>query len=123
MALADGSLWPPEPDWHYACDLGGVNGTFVTVGTAEQISAGNATVTATELVSAGWVRPGAANNPPAPGVAGGGAAGGLAGAAGATGPQPATQPITPADIAAVRQALQADFQAADRNWANWTPVP
>lgn len=90
-------------DWHYACDLGGSAGIAVEVGTANQIWAGNATVTAAEIRRAGWVRPPA-----------------LGGGAGAT--APATPPITQADIQAVKAALQADFQAADRAWATWVPV-
>lgn len=98
-------------DWHYQCDLGGVNGRFVSVGTANQIFAGTATVTAAEITQAGWVRPGAT----APGTA---RQPGNPNAAVA-----ATPPITQVDIAMVRAALQADFTAADRNWAAWTPVP
>lgn len=108
-------------DWHYKCDLGGVNGTLVTVGTANQIFAGNATVTAAEITSAGWVRPAAAGATPpvAQGPAGTPA---VQGQAGPTGPQAASPPITLTDIAAVKAALQAEFQAADTNWAAWTPV-
>jgi peptidoglycan hydrolase-like protein with peptidoglycan-binding domain len=84
-------------DWHYACDLGGTTGNFVEVGTADQIWAGNATVTAAEIIHAGWVRPG--------------------------GVGAATPPITPADIRLVQATLQADFQAADQAWARWMPVP
>lgn len=91
-------------DWHYACDLGGTTGTFVAVGTTNQIWAGNATVTAAEIQSAGWVRPAPLGGPPGT-------------------PRAATPPITPADVAAVRASLQADFQAADRGWARWAPVP
>ena len=112
-------------DWHYACDLGGAAGVFVEVGTANQIWAGNATVTVAEITRTGWRRPGpaggAAHRPgaPAPRAGGGGAARPGAPALGAA----AAPPVTHADIAVVRRALQADFQAADREWARWTPVP
>lgn len=92
-------------DWHYQSDLGGTTGSFVTVGTANQIFAGTATVSAAEITQAGWIRPTGAT---------------------ATTSQPttaATPPITLADIAVVRTALQADFIAADGNWAAWVPVP
>ncbi|MDJ0945242.1 MAG: M15 family metallopeptidase [Kiloniellales bacterium] len=91
-------------DWHYTCDLGGTTGTFVAVGTADQVWAGTATVTAAEIQSAGWVRPGPLGGPAGMGRA-------------------ATPPITPADIASVRASLQADFQAADRAWALWRSLP
>ena len=76
----------------------------MAVGTTNQIWAGNATVTAAEIQSAGWVRPAPLGGPPGT-------------------PRAATPPITPADVAAVRASLQADFQAADRGWARWAPVP
>jgi hypothetical protein len=127
-------------DWHYACDLGGAAGVFVEVGTANQIWAGNATVTVAEITRTGWRRPGpaggAAHRPGAPalGAGGGGAArpgapalgagGGGAARPGAPALGAAAAPlVTAADIAVVRRALQADFQAADREWARWTPVP
>jgi hypothetical protein len=97
-------------DWHYACDLGGAAGVFVEVGTANQIWAGNATVTAAEITRTGWRRSGpavdAAHQPgdPTPVAA-------------------ATPPVSAADIAVVQRALQADFQAADREWARWRSVP
>jgi hypothetical protein len=97
-------------DWHYACDLGGAAGVFVEVGTANQIWAGNATVTVAEITRTGWRRPGPA--------------GGAAHRPGAPAPGAATAPpVTAADITVVRRALQADFQAADREWARWTSVP
>lgn len=85
-----------QRDWHYSSDLGGAAGVFVEVGTANQIWAGNATVTAAEIRSTGWASPGAA------------------------GP-PAT--IGAAEIAQVRAALRADFASAETSWRRWTPVP
>lgn len=87
----------------YSCNLGGTTNTFVTVGTANQIWNGQATISANEIQRAGWIRPPALGGPPAGNLA-------------------ATPPITQRDIAAVRRQLQEDFQAADRNFRTWAPV-
>ncbi len=98
-------------DWYYACDLGG--SVFVRVGTADKIWAGTSSVSAALILASGWSRPVAAPTRGARGAA----------IAAPAVQLPATPPIRAADIAAVRSALQADFRAADIQWARWIPVP
>ena len=86
----------------YQCDLG-FGGRFFDVGTAADVWGRRATVTAETIAEA------RAQGVPA------GAAGVRAGAL------PALPPVTEADVAAMREALRADFEAADRNWQAWTP--
>ena len=96
-------------------DLGGVAGNFVEVGTANQIWEGRATISAAEISSALSQNssPGHTNIPlqDTPWC------------------EANTQLLNISnqdnpsleDIITVRNALLADFQTADREWARWTP--
>lgn len=87
----------------YQCDLGR-GGSLVDVGSAAQVWSGQATLTAALLTQAHLVRPAAAA---------------LAPVAARTPAPAAAAPVTEADVAAMKAALRADFQAADLQWAQW----
>lgn len=104
----------------YESDLG-LGGAFYPVGTAVQIWSGQATITAATLTRArAAARPlvpaDARGNPRMPQAAG---RGGQALAMPAV--QQRAAPATVADVAAMRQALRAEFDRADRNWQAWRP--
>lgn len=86
----------------YQCDFG-YGGRLFDVGRAGQIWSRQATVTAAMLEEARAVQV-SSTNPS------------LAATVRATAPKP----VTPEDVAAMRTALQADFVAADANWAQWS---
>jgi peptidoglycan hydrolase-like protein with peptidoglycan-binding domain len=92
----------------YQCDLG-FGGRFFDVGSAAQIWSRQSPVTVEMLAQA-------RAQAPAPAAAGSG--GGRTGTA--TPPAAPARP-TAADIAAIRDALRADFDASDVNWSSWTP--
>jgi hypothetical protein len=101
----------------YQSDLG-FGGALYPVGTAAQIWAGNATIDAPTLTRArAAARPRAAALPVAARQMAGAAA--RPGAAPAVAGQPAQ--ATAADVAAMRRALRAEFERADRNWSAWLP--
>jgi hypothetical protein len=79
----------------YKSDLG-FGGKLFAVGTARQIYAGNATVTDAEIAAA---------------------------KSAALGKAVAPADIKAADVQAMKDALKADFDRADQNWAKWAPVP
>jgi hypothetical protein len=94
----------------YQSDLG-VGGRFFDVGTAAQIWSRQATVTMAMLAEArAQGAPAGAAVPGRHPHAHGGAAG-----------PAALPPVTGLDVAAMREALRADFDAADRHWEAWTP--
>ena len=93
----------------YQCDLG-FGGRFFEVGSAAQIWSRQSTVTVEMLTQA-------RGQTPAPTAAGSGA--GRTGTA--TAVAPPARP-TAADVAAMRDALRADFDASDRDWQSWTPA-
>jgi hypothetical protein len=78
----------------YQSDLG-YGGAFFSVGTAKEIFLGNATITAEAIASARGTKSGKLVKP---------------------------TEITQPEIAAVRRALKADFDAADANWTKWKPL-
>lgn len=93
----------------YQCDLG-FGGRFFEVGSAAQIWSRQSPVTIDMLTQARAQTSG-------PMAAG-------AGAAGRTGPATSVAaPVRPTavDVAAMRDALRADFDASDANWRTWTP--
>jgi len=119
------SAIPGGPN-RYACNLGGANNVVVDCGSAKKIFQGNASITAKEIETAGWIRPTSLASAAAellddidvkPSPIG------MFGAAAPT-PPPASAslPITAADIAAVKLALQANFTEAEARWKEWKPV-
>lgn len=92
---ASGSMQWSRAAGTYRCDLG-LGGQQIAVGTAAQIWNLNATLTAAQLTQARNA---------------------AAAAHGTAAPPPATAQ----DLAAMRQALRAQFELADANWQNWTP--
>jgi hypothetical protein len=83
-----------KPAWRYTCDLG-LGGTLHAVGTSKEIWAGKATATKTLLAQA----------------------------RSAPGKKVGESDIKDEDIAKLRSALKKDFETADKNWAQWAPVP
>ncbi len=80
----------------YTCDLG-YGGAYFPVGTASQIWNREATVTAAQIEQ------------------------GRTAARTARPPRPVPDgPVTQADVTAMRNALRADFEAADAAWQTWT---
>jgi hypothetical protein len=106
----------------YQSDLG-FGGVLYPVGTAAQIWAGNATIDAATLTRArAAARPRAAALPAAARQPAGLAVQGAPARAAAV-PAAAGQPAqaTAEDVAAMRRALRAEFERADRNWSAWLP--
>ena len=91
----------------YQCDLG-FGGRFFDVGSAAQIWSRQSPVTVEMLTQA------RAQTGPA-------AAGSGAGRTGAAAAAPAPARPTAVDVAAMRDALRADFDASDVKWNSWTP--
>lgn len=105
----------------YLSDLG-YGGQQIPVGTAAQIWAGQATVTAASITRArAAARPlmpvDARGNQRMPVAAGGGMRQPVPTVPGRA--QPAA--VTQQDVAAMQQRLRAEFESADRNWVAWRP--
>jgi hypothetical protein len=80
----------------YQCDLGSAGKHWVKVGTAKQIWAQNSAVTKADLAKVRTIM---------------------------TGKLVKDVDIKAADITAMKAALKADFEVADKNWIKWQPVP
>ncbi len=101
----------------YQCDLG-FGGRFFDVGSAAQIWNRQATVTEAMLTQARAQAAGriAGQGAGAAGVGLGAPTGAAGGAATAVRPNAA---VTAQDVTAMREALRADFEAADAAWQSW----
>ena len=103
----------------YQCDLG-FGGHFYDVGSADQIWSGQSTITEATLTKAraqGRGQTTAAGTPP--GTVGSGIAAARGGTTANT--PPAAPAATAQDVGAMRDALRADFDAADAAWQSWLP--